>query len=285
MAARTRRGHRRPDRRILRLTERACWLLEALGKMRFLTTSQVAGLGFNGSRWAAQKRLRRLFDRGLVRVWVRDLASDNLYSLDRAGATVLDGQSHESGAWSTPRGLNRNLEHLLAINQVRVFLVLGLQELGGEILWWRSDWELRTRFRDKVIPDALFLIEWVGMGKQVFALEVENCSRSPRKFITKILRYRSLVARGGGLYGTADFITLVVGRDDRSLERYRISLGHAQLSSRVWFTALEELEANGAGGAIWRSLGADRCHSLRDLSTLPYGKEGQERKTVGISGR
>jgi hypothetical protein len=54
-----RQGHR------VRLVERDRWLLEALAKMRFLTTRQLARLAFGGSRWAANKRLRKLFDAGL----------------------------------------------------------------------------------------------------------------------------------------------------------------------------------------------------------------------------
>ena len=73
----------------IRLQDRDAWLLGALGRMRFLTTSQLAQLGFGGSRWAANKRLRRLLDAGLVRVWVRDLAKENIYSLDRAGAKTF----------------------------------------------------------------------------------------------------------------------------------------------------------------------------------------------------
>src|SRR6185312_12792681 len=42
-----------PGGRAIRPQERDRWLITALGKMRFLTTSQIAQLGFGGSRWSA----------------------------------------------------------------------------------------------------------------------------------------------------------------------------------------------------------------------------------------
>ena len=63
-ASRARRAERQPGRGACRPTPRDAWLLEALGKMRFLETRQIARLAFGGSRWAANKRLRKLLDRG-----------------------------------------------------------------------------------------------------------------------------------------------------------------------------------------------------------------------------
>ena len=75
----------------LRLSERDLWLLEGLAKMRFLTTSQISKLYFNGARWYPQKRLRNLFDAGLVKTWVRSLAEENIYSITRRGLAAIEG--------------------------------------------------------------------------------------------------------------------------------------------------------------------------------------------------
>ncbi len=85
-----RRRHEAPDQQMhIRLVERDLWILEGIAKMRFVTTGQIAKLYFP-SRWAARKRLRRLFDVGLLRVWVRNLSDENIYSLTRAGAIALE---------------------------------------------------------------------------------------------------------------------------------------------------------------------------------------------------
>ncbi len=79
-----------------RQSERDLWILNALGKMRFLTTGQIARLFCYGSSSAANNRLRQLFDAGLVRVWVRNLAADNIYAITPAGRQVLEERSEGS---------------------------------------------------------------------------------------------------------------------------------------------------------------------------------------------
>ena len=278
-AIRHSRSARRREAVSIRLQDRDRWLLEGLAKMRFLTTGQLARLYFKGSRWAANKRLRKLLDAGLVRVWVRGLAQENIYSLDRAGTKVLDGMSEDFGPLAIPRGLDGNLDHLLGINQIRVTLAVRLPEAGGEISWWRSDWELRSHGPEKVIPDALFAIRWPGEEEEVYALEVDNQSRCSGAFLKKILKYGSVRYQARGLYGVSDFVTLVVGRDPEWVERYRQSLGHTRLGSRIWFTELAEVEAKGALGPIWKPADREESYSLRDLIFRPYGKEGIVPKT------
>jgi hypothetical protein len=235
--------------------------------MRFAITTQLTRLHFR-SRWAANKRLRRLLDSGLVRVWVRSLSEENVYSLDRAGCLMLE-KSGAGDGWTVPRGLDRNLDHLLAINQVRVSLAVSLPEAGGEIAWWRSDWELRTGARDKLVPDALFEVRWQDGKASTFSLELDNGSRSPRKFLGKMLGY----ARMRTLSGMEEATILVVCREPRDLESYRDALGAAGLTDRVWFATLGEVE-RGATDAIWSTPGDGCRRSLRAIEGLLYGKEG-----------
>src|SRR5262249_8079348 len=124
----------------LRVTDRDLWLLEGLAKMRFLTTGQLAKVYFNASRWYANKRLRNLLDAGFVKAWVRNLAEENIYSITRSGvASVEDRDAISRREIKLPYGLDENLKHLLAINDVRTSLAISLPEVGGEILWWLSD--------------------------------------------------------------------------------------------------------------------------------------------------
>jgi hypothetical protein len=239
--------------------------------MRFVGTTQLARLGFGGSRWAAAKRLRALFDAGLVRVWVRDLSKENVYSLDRAGARVLGAAHPETGAFAVARGLDGHLEHLLRINDVRVTLALTLPAAGGELISWRSDWELRGSTRVRVVPDAVFTVRWAGNGDPTFALEIEHQTKSPRAFLKKVLRY-STSHSGIALHGIA---VLVVAVEEKWAERYRAALGHSGLERPIWFTTLELLIDQGAGGVIWRAAaGEEEQYSLRSLSSRRHGKEG-----------
>jgi hypothetical protein len=249
--------------------------------MRFLTTRQVAKLAFRGSRWAAQKRLRKLLDAGMVRVWVRDLATDNVYALARRGARILGASDGQHGA-RMPRGLDGNLDHLLAINQVRISIALGLDAAGGELGWWRSDWELRGRLRSRLVPDAVFVVRWEGRD-QAFALEVDNQSRSPRTFLGKLVGYASLILRGGDLLGVSDFLALVVVSDNRWLGRYLEAVEQARMGGRVWFATLEALRDGGGDAPSWRTLDREG-YSLRMVASLLYGREGSKFKTPSMGG-
>ena len=262
-----------------RLTSRDAWIIESVAKLRFATTFQLARLHFGGSRWAANKRLRKLLDAGLVRAWVRSLAEENVYSLDRGGARLLNEPAGDQSSRAIPRGLDGNLDHLLAINQVRIALAVGLPEADGELAWWRSDWDLRAQRRGPVVPDALFRVRWEGARESDFALELDNKTRAPRAFLRKILRYRAALAPPGGLYGLRDPLLLVVGRDDRWLARYQEGVAHARVGTGIWFAALGEVENNGALAPLWRPATGDARVSLRELSSLLYRREGLAPKT------
>lgn len=148
-----------------RRTDRDLWIVEALARMRFLSTRQIALLFFGASRSAANKRLRHLLDAGVVRVWLRNLNVDNVYSITPLGrrlliASLADRESITSA--HSPRELDRQLDHLLAVNDVHASLAVALPEMDGTITWWRSDWELRTPGSNGIVPDALFCNSVVG---------------------------------------------------------------------------------------------------------------------------
>lgn len=281
--SRTRQSRRvsTPRRAAVRVTERDTWLLEALATMRFLTTSQIARLFFGGSRWAANKRLRRVFDAGLVQVWVRSLSEDNIYAVSRRGLRCIEDHSEDLALHATaPRGLDGNLTHLLAINQVRIALALTLPHTDGAITWWRSDWDLRAHGRERLIPDALFEVAWAGHGTRTLALELDNHTKSPRRFLHKVLAYASRRHRGQSLYGLSEVVLLVVGRDPRWVERYRQSLDTIRQAAWIGFTTLELIEDPGPVTPIWQVAGDDDHHSLRDLVFRPYRKDGQASETT-----
>lgn len=271
------------DAASLRLTERDTWILDALTRMRFLTTTLLSLLFFAGSRDAANKRLRRLLDGGYVKAWVVSLARDNVYSLTRRGFAAL-GATAEHAPASTPRSLDGNLDHLLAINTVRVALARTLAGAAeGELVWWRSDWELRTHRGQRTIPDALFAVAWPDGAERVFALEVEHHTRAPRSFQAKLLRYASASYRPGSLLGQTSPVVLVVGLSPTWLARYRAALAALPLPLAVGCATLGDIERAGAG-AVWRSPTIDTPLSLRTLATLPYRTEGWTRETPDTSG-
>lgn len=255
------------------MNERDRWILDALAKMQFLTTRQIATLLFEGSRAAANKRLRRLFDAALIRVWMRSLSEDNVYSLTARGVRTLvrlpEGAEQRI---RVPRTLDGKLDHLLAINSVRIAFAMTLDAAGGELVWWQSDWQLCGR--GPLVPDALFSVRWNDDIEQTYSLEADHRTRNARRFLTKALHYRSLVQGRSALYGQRDFIVLVVGDNSRWVERYRTSLAGLPPVVPIWFATLGDLEGGGVAGRIWQANALEGRYALRDVTTLPYRKEG-----------
>ena len=243
--------------------------------MRFATTGQLARLHFGGSRSAASKRLRRLFDAGLLRAWVPRLDGENVYSLTSRSARFIDDQ--KSGPCSpAPRGVDGNLEHLLAVGSVRVAIAMTLDD-GAELRSWRSYWELEPQFKEPVIPDALFEVHSRN-GHQVFAIEVDRTTPSPQAFVRRILNYEAMGGRG---YGVSGFALLVVGSKESWLERYRERVAQHPLRLPIWFAAYPEVEAKGAQAA-WRSLKGEIVPSLRALLAVRNG--GGEKRPDAVYG-
>ena len=177
-------------------------------------------------------------------------------------------------ATQVPRQLDGNLDHMLIINTVRVALATTLPDIDGELLWWRSDWELRAHRRQRIIPDALFAVSWPDDGERVFALEVEHRTRAPRSLQAKLLRYSSASYRPGCLYGQTNPVVLVVGLSPTWLARYRAALAVLPIALTVGFATLRDVEQDGARAA-WQTRTDDARLSLRTLANLPYGTEGQ----------
>jgi hypothetical protein len=239
----------------MRVTSRDLELLEAVGKLRFTTTSQLARLYFH-SRSGANKRLRKLLDSGLVKVWVRQLAEENVYSLTRDGLKTLDARGI-----SVPRELDGNLGHLLMLNEVRIRFAFGLEAIGGSLAWWRSEWDLRGHGKERIIPDALFAVSWKE-AEQIFALEVENQTSYPQGILRKLLGYRATPE----LYGVGRYRILIVGRDPPTLDRYRRGVLAAGIGQNTWFASLEDL--GDFRQDIWEAGNDDRTYSFQTLLHL-----------------
>jgi len=239
----------------MRITSRDLELLEAVGKLRFTTTSQLARLYFH-SRSGANKRLRKLLDSGLVKVWVRQLTEENVYSLTREGLETLDA----SGI-SVPRELDGNLGHLLMLNEVRIRFAFGLEAIGGSLAWWRSEWDLRAHGKERIIPDAFFAVSWEE-AEQIFALEVENQTSYPQGILRKLLGYRATPE----LYGVGRYRILIVGRDPPTLDRYRRGVLAAGIGKDAWFACLEDL--GDFRQDFWEAGNDDRRYSFQTLLHL-----------------
>jgi len=277
-----RRGERRTTVSVC-LTERDVWLLDALARMRFLTTGQLLRLGFGQSRSAVTKRLRQLFDAGFLRVWLRSLESENLYTLTRAGRSALARNGGPAAA-DVPRALDRDLDHTLAVNDVRVAVATTLPALGAELASWQSDWDLRPHRAPRYIPDGRFAVRWRDASQTIFNLEVDRNSKSPAAFLRKLLAYRAAAYRHTLLGADSATTVLAVIHGPSMLARYEGQVQCARLNLAVWFALLDDAVAHGATGAIWHAPGSGKQLRLPDLATLPSRSEPLAQKTAVLPG-
>ncbi len=252
--------------------------MQGLDKLRSATTSHLAELYFKGSRSAANKRLRKLLDLDLVHVTIRRLDAENVYAVSPKGRRELSNDGQES-----PRRIRRptQLEHVLLINTVRVTLATGLEDIGGELAGWQSDWELRN-FGRSLVPDAVFSIRWDEAPAVEYTLEVDNETRSPQAFLQKILRYAR--ADYSGLSRKhAKEVTLVVARHEHWADRYRGIAGQLSSNRILAFTTVEKL-LTGLSHEVWTLTGNPDSYSLRALETLRYRKDTPAAQRDFVSG-
>lgn len=284
---RTSRSRRREETVPARIRDRDLWILEALGKMRFLTTAQLARLFFGGSRWCANKRLRRLYDAGFVAVWVRSLAEENLYSLSRKGREILRSEAADQPRRAyCPTGLDKQLTHLLAINDVRVGMIAALSDDVGQLIEWHSDWDLRQHAGALIVPDSIFTLQWTGAttATRTYSLEIDHHTKSAARFLNKIVGYAALRHQPTGLFGFRDYTMLIVVCDQRWLTNYRTRLAHVQLSLPIYFANVTDLTAQGPLGPVWTGIYNPVPVSLRSISNLPNRKETANAKNDETAG-
>jgi len=202
-----------------RLRGRDLDILLALAKMRLLRTSEVARLFFSAIG-TCQKRLRRLFDAGLVRAIVTGIADENRFALTRLGHVLLCEALREEDIppyRAAPRTDGRSVEHLDMLNRYRIGPALGLRASGLVLGSFVPDWELRAR--DPVaalVPDALTtILDPSTRNTGVVAVEVDNNTETPSIVLKKVVRYRERRALGQTVFGVVPDVVVFVVRTER----------------------------------------------------------------------
>ena len=255
------------------LQQRDLWILEDTAKMRFVQASDHAKLHFDGSVDASTKRLRKLGKAGLLKVWEKAYGQKHVYTITRAGLHMIAKHGGDDLSYITPpKQLNEKLEHAALINQCRIALALELPKAGGELAWWRSDWELRAMRQEPVIPDAAFRIAWTSGESQACALEVECQTRDPQKFLQKILAYSPYQQLPKELYGLSDFTLLLVCQREQQMNRYRQESNVLQTTNWMWFTTIEAITRTSGLIPIWQPAAGGPLQSLQELATTPSGR-------------
>jgi hypothetical protein len=223
----------RVSTRGVRLRDRDIDILLALAKMRLLKTSNLTVLYFS-AKGTCQKRLRKLFDAGLVRTIVTDLAADNRYALTPLGHALLVEALPDEDVPDfrpAPRIDGRGLAHLELVNRYRIALAKGATAASVELVAFVPEWELRSAEPTApLIPDAALTLRVDGRDHGI-AMEVDTGSEPPATVVRKVERYEAAVLarrRVGGLLAPTVVIIASSARRARSLARALANAGRGR---------------------------------------------------------
>ncbi|MCC7538132.1 MAG: replication-relaxation family protein [Deltaproteobacteria bacterium] len=145
------------------------------------------------------------------------------------------------------RTLPSQLDHLFAMNEVRVYMTLAARSRSDvRLASFRPSWELMRERHSGVVglvPDALVELEVEGQGVRAVALEVDMSTESPAYLARRKLgRYRALLGAGVPVYGHADVAVFVVARGERRLRALASALADAGVREGVVLGDLDALD-------------------------------------------
>jgi hypothetical protein len=180
----------------MRPTARDVEVVQAVWQLRMCTANQICDLLFSaGGRSRCQRRLTLLYQhRFIEKLPGRAPSSPDVYSVGREAVQGLRLLRAASASRDLLRRTRRvgQLEHVLAVNDVRCRIARAARERGLELPEWRDQGELARFGREfGVIPDAYFVLqrEIEGrVGSAAFALEVERSPRGPEAMSRKYRR-------------------------------------------------------------------------------------------------
>jgi hypothetical protein len=273
--------HSSPRRRSsLRLTDRDVAIVDAVFRMRALTADQLATALFPlAPNTRCQVRLRVLLAAHFLDRLPRQLVNEPaVYVLSRRSIAGNRLMRDRWGEAEFRRRMTRigPLHHLLALNELRVRIERGCQDLGWSVPVWQTAEELAPILAGShVIPDGYTKIQRMVDGEIKTApllVELELASKSSRVVADKLARVGNLFYSGRfrALLGSRALRVLIVFAGDPATAEARIRRG-VEAAGKLGvtiarFTSLGEITAAGPSGCltqpIWRAPAHERLISL-----------------------
>jgi hypothetical protein len=188
----------------VRLTSRDARMVAAIAELGFATVGQICELVFGGrARSNCQRRFTFLHVHGYVdKVPGRAVNQPDVYCLTRnvpAGLRLLRLQNVKDELVRRP-GRNPQLEHVLAINDVRCALSRAARAGGLELALWQGQRELAPMAQEAgFVPDGFAVLRRnlpEGRLASSLLIEVERSPRRPRAVLRKFARIRELHESG-----------------------------------------------------------------------------------------
>jgi hypothetical protein len=264
----------------LTLTRRDKDVLLSLYYQRCLTTRQIAEIHYkynykgtenNQAELIARRRLRKLFDSGIVDRFFVDIGNEGSSQghvvLDEIGAKIVAGMLNQNVselAWQYVMNETRlpYLEHMVDINNFYIYLLRAARANKHEVAGFRVENHCRHDFKfwgTKMVvnPDAYGQYWLPSEGHKEdegfhFFLELDNGTMTPAVFQKKHQRYTAFYASSEyiPLYKEFPLILTVAPTLERALQ-LRDSIYGIDDTDLQWLFASKEDAAINPLGSIW----------------------------------
>lgn len=260
-------------------TALAAHIIHAVREYRFLTSPQLARL-LAQEPDSAEQALRRLvaagFLAGIRRPVLTTETPDTVYALAQRGADFVAGRLGIDRRLVRWRKYHNQvglpfLEHRLAVNDVRIALMVGGCSLGYSLEDWRYELPIREDVDDPdegvpplvLRPDA-YVCFLCGPRRLHFFLEVDMATETHARFAQKVRRY--LAYKESRLFryrlgGRAFRVLTVAPTASRVLSLRRVAEREGAQRA-FWFATLSDVTADAVSLPIWRVGGEDGRASL-----------------------
>jgi hypothetical protein len=241
-----------------RLSERDRKVLAKCAVAKWLTTSQLRQLYFrNITADAACKSLRRLSQAGYLVSVRENRMTEALHTIGSKAKAVLRARGLEAEASRTPPG---HLEHLLGVNQVRVWL----ESETDRVAYFFAHWEIgKFQWVHPVIPDAIFELKCPRRCK--FALEFDRATEPMNVFWRKLCLYETVLSAFPLIA-----VVLVTETDERLRSILRHSAARVPAVPIVGASVPGIRHAGMYSGVFWDACRPDQpARSLCDLVSNP----------------
>lgn len=290
----------------LRVTLRDVAVLEDMYTARYMTVPQIQALHWRESKGgqaianlkACQRRMRQLFEHGLVRrieplIRYSEGKKPLIYALDKQGAQLLANELGMEPAeidYKPQTAEESNypfLQHVLDTTDLRIAFTHAAEQAGVQLDIWRSERELKSdwmkdtiiltdpngkQHKAAVVPDAVVCITHNGK-RAIFLIEldrrtvtVDPSQWEKRGWSRKVRQYLTYFAADAyqQRYGDQVAHVLTVTTGDKRLAHLKEATEAAGGGKRFWFTtfAMATQKENLLMAPIWARASIDGLHAL-----------------------
>jgi hypothetical protein len=229
----------------VRITERDIQILELLAAAGWLSTRQIQYALFpDAITKVVNKRMRKLTEAKHLEKVRLSRTDQNLYRLGNEGKKVVASETNfpEAGI-VLMRKPPRELDHFIAINDLRLFFEKEVKKRGGEMKFFFADLELKKRGEQSpIIPDAIMRFVLGGRDYR-FAIEYDNGTETSRYFAReKVRKYIHIASAHRAIFSLMEFRVLVFAENSKiALKLMKGSVRENPPSGLFYFAAKSEI--------------------------------------------